>query len=62
MNDRPHGHCRYTNIAPLFSRLPNPFFHLLPPNPQVLDNDPVPRALLSVDPTFTTLKGWTPVK
>lgn len=28
----------------------------------VLDNDPVPRALLSVDPTFAAIKGWTPFK
>ncbi|GAB4818785.1 hypothetical protein N2152v2_005831 [Parachlorella kessleri] len=28
----------------------------------VLDNDPVPRALLSVDPTFEALKAWMPVK
>lgn len=28
----------------------------------VLENDPVPRALLSVDPTFELLKGWGAVK
>ena len=28
----------------------------------VLDNDPVPRALLSVDPTFEALKDWMPIK
>eukprot|EP00775_Hariotina_reticulata_P005491 gene5491-5726_t len=28
----------------------------------VLENDPIPRALLSVDPTFELLKGWSPVQ
>jgi hypothetical protein len=28
----------------------------------VLQNDPVPRALLSVDPTFQALKQWSPVR
>lgn len=37
----------------------------LPPNSIqnfVLENDPVPRALLSVDPTFEMLKEWSAVK
>ena len=28
----------------------------------VLDSDPVPRAMLSADPTFALVKDWGPVK